>query len=70
MVTALLESHGLIQPTGRRPSCRSMIDVASVISARSRASFRWPCSSELVRPWPRISSPRARRRAGMSGAAS
>jgi len=68
MVTALFDSHGLIQPTGAAPSWRAMVAVTSSISARSRSSLSWPCSSEFVTPWPRISSPRARSRDGTSGA--
>src|SRR5882672_4352107 len=66
MVTGLLESHGLIQPTGRAPSWRAIVAVASSINARPWSSGRCPCPSESVTPWPRISSPRARRRAGMA----
>ena len=69
-MTGLLESHGLIQPTGRAPSWRAIVAVACSIKVRSWSSGRCPCSSELVSPWPRISSPRARSRAGMSGATS
>src|SRR5438876_1180883 len=70
MVTALLESHGLIHPIGGAPSWRPMVVVTVAIRSRSASSLRWPCSSEFVTPWPRISSPRARSRRGMSGATS
>ena len=44
------------------------VSVTARISSASLASSRWPCSSEFVMPWPRISSLRACKRLGISWA--
>ena len=69
-MTGEFESHGLIQPIGRRPSCFSMVAVTRAIMARSSSGSMCSWPSEFVTPWPTISSPRLRSRSAMSGAAS
>ena len=66
-MTRLWEIQGPSQPLGDVPSAAAMTGVVSAMRARSSASGRMPWRSELVRPCPTTSSPRARTAAITSG---